>query len=102
MENDTQHLLDMMAADMYGLKGKDLNDFLNGLLKTVVLAPTDLTCQIHYRIPAERGNSVASPRVRRTIPSFMRLISRKWLNIKIFSLISLDRNSMNQRGKPCH
>lgn len=68
-EDDVRSILTGLAQSCEALDREQLKDFLAGLLESVVLNATDLTCRICYKIPAIRGDRMASPRGCGAIPS---------------------------------
>ncbi len=76
-ESDVHRLLDNLAETMQDSERETLKDFVAGLVEAIYLNPADLTCRIHYRIPAKRGDKVASPRGFDSIPPFCAISSLK-------------------------
>ena len=63
-----RRLLDDMAADLSALPKPELKAFLAGLINRIVLDPGETKCCIHYKIPLQTGDLVASPRRSVQIP----------------------------------
>jgi hypothetical protein len=61
-EKAVEHLLDNMANDMATLDAAELRDFLRARIGRIVMDAETLNCRIHYEIPAETGDKLASPR----------------------------------------
>lgn len=66
-EADVKKLLDRMASAIPDDR-EMLKDFIASAIPRITLDPTTLQCRIHYAIPAETGEFVASPRRSVEIP----------------------------------
>jgi DNA invertase Pin-like site-specific DNA recombinase len=75
---DIEKVLDTLAENIEALDREQLKDFLHELAERITLDPEDLTCRIHYRIPAQAGKLMASPRPANEIPML-----RVWRQLKI-------------------
>jgi len=75
---DIEKVLDTLAESLEALDREQLKDFLHELAERVTLDPEDLTCKIHYRIPAQAGKFMASPREFGQIPRL-----HAWRQLKI-------------------
>ncbi len=61
-KRDVEQVLDGFAANIDQFDRERLKDLLAELTEQIQLSPKDLSCRIHYKIPAARGNKLASPR----------------------------------------
>ena len=57
-----KQLLRGVVEEMQSMEREALKDMLASLAEKVVLDPTSLECQIHYRIGIQGRNRLASPR----------------------------------------
>jgi len=57
-----RRLLDDMAVGLEALPRAEIKTFVAGLVARVIFDPGESRCCIHYRIPLEAGDLVASPR----------------------------------------
>jgi len=60
-ESDVAKMLEAMAENMASLDREALKDMLNGFVNKITLDPATLAGSIHYKIPVQSRNSVASP-----------------------------------------
>ncbi len=67
-EDQVGRMLDAIATNMESLDREKLKDFLFGICEGITLNPDTLTAGIHYKIPLQRRNSVASRRGDEPIP----------------------------------
>ena len=61
-ESDVLAILDNLANDLASLDAPQLREFVRAIVARVVMDARDLTCRIHYEIPAISGDKLASPR----------------------------------------
>lgn len=60
-ERDILGVLDGLAESLQGVDPGRMKDLLLNITERIVMNPADLSCRIHYKIPAARGECVASP-----------------------------------------
>jgi site-specific DNA recombinase len=68
-EVQVTEILDALAADMTTFSRERLKEFLSTILERITLNPDGLSARIHYKIPLNSRNRVASPRVEKSIPT---------------------------------
>ena len=61
-ERDVVAILDNLANDLATLDTGQLREFVRSIVARIVMDARDLTCRIHYEIPAVSGDKLASPR----------------------------------------
>jgi site-specific DNA recombinase len=61
-ERDVVAILDNLANDLATLDAVQLREFVRAIVTRIVMDAGDLTCRIHYEIPAVSGDRLASPR----------------------------------------
>lgn len=71
-EADVRAAIDGMVAGLPGLDRAQQKARLRTLLERVSVDPDDLSCYLHYRIPAVGGDIVASPRCPEFNPAIVR------------------------------
>ena len=67
-EDHARRLLADMATEIRSYDREQLKDWLAAIIDRVELDPRSLNCEIHYRIPLNRRNRVASPGLGHSIP----------------------------------
>ncbi len=67
-EERVHDLLASMAEEIEAYDRERLKNFLGAMIERIDLDPQQLTCELHYRIPLNGRNKVASPRQGPPIP----------------------------------
>src|SRR3990167_1025940 len=68
-ERDILRTLTQLAEHLRGVDAEQTKAFLVEIVERVTLDPETLSCRIYYKIPAARGERMASPGQRAAIPS---------------------------------
>lgn len=76
-ERDIIALLNTLAVSLEGIDPERMKDLLLNITERIVMDPADLTCRIHYKIPAVRGDILASPGRAASFP-----LLRIWRSLK--------------------